>query len=287
MFKLFRGKYISIADIGVGVLLPGAAFLLFYRIIKNMDAKMQQFENSLTKSLCKAEKAIQQCREGLRTIEEERKLSEEKLSVESSVAGTEVASKPDVLIKEVNAKTSSVQSFVETSKKELSDSLEGIKTERKTGEELELQLDKLRVEFTAAVTEVTEKTEGLIKEVNTNSTRLESLVKTTRKELSDSFVEATTEINTTVKEISSTVNENSRNCLELKENDNAITKQFDAMKMFVSKVLAGSMTSGSAGSEPSGSVSNMSGTNFETSSQLIKNSRNSRRVKRRGNFSRS
>jgi len=287
MFKLFRGKYISIADIGVGVLLPGAAFLLFYRIIKNMDAKMQQFEISLTKSLCKAEKAIQQCREGLRTIEEERKLSEEKLPVESSVAGTEVASKPEVLIKEVNAKTSSVQSFVETSKKELSDSFEGIKTERKTGEELELQLEKLRVEFTAAVTEVTEKTEGLIKEVNTNSTRLESLVKTTRKELSDSFVEATTEINTTVKEISSTVNENSRNCLELKENDNAIMKQFDAMKMFVSKVLAGSVTSGSAGSEPSGSVSNMSGTNFETSSQLIKNSRNSRRVKRRGNFSRS
>jgi len=291
MLKSIRGKYnISIADVGVRVLLPaaaGAAILLFYRIIKNMDAKIQQFEHSLTKSEGKTEKAIQQCREGLRTIEEERKLSEEKLGVESSVAATEATGKSDGHMKEVNAKTSSVQSFVEPSRKELCDSFVGIRTERKTGEELWLQLEKLRVEFTEAVTEVTEKTEGFIKEVNTNSTRLESLVKTTKKELSDSFVGATTEINTTMKEISLTVKENSQNCLELKENDLEITKQFDAMKMFVSKVLAGSMTSGSAGSEPPISVSNMSGTNLETSSYFMKNTLNSRRARQRGQFSRS
>jgi len=259
MFTSFRGKYISITKVGFGVILPGAALLLFYRIIKNMDAKIQQLEHSLTKSEWKTEKAIQQCREGLRTIAEERKLSEEKLSVESSVAATEATG---------------------------NDSLVGIRTERKTGEELWLQLEKLRVEFTVAVTEVTEKTEGFIKEVNTNSERLESLVKTTKKELSDSFVGATTEINTTMKEINLTVNENSRNFLELKENDLKITKQFDAMKMFVSKVLAGSMSSGSAGNEPPGSVGNMSETNLETSSYFMKNTLNSRRARQRGKLSR-
>jgi len=286
MFTSFRGKYISITKVGFGVILPGAALLLFYRIIKNMDAKIQQLEHSLTKSEWKTEKAIQQCREGLRTIAEERKLSEEKLSVESSAAATEATGKSDGLMKEVNAKTSIVQSYVEPSRKELSDSLVGIRTERKTGEELWLQLEKLRVEFTVAVTEVTEKTEGFMKEVNTNSERLESLVKTTKKELSDSFVGATTEINTTMKEINLTVNENSRNFLELKENDLKITKQFDAMKMFVSKVLAGSMSSGSAGNEPPGSVGNMSETNLETSSYFMKNTLNSRRARQRGKLSR-
>jgi len=246
---------------GVGVLLPGAALYLFYRIIKNE---------------WKTQKAIQQFREGLTTIAEERKLSEEKLRVEFYGAVTEFTGKSNELMKEVNAKTSSLQSFVETSRKELSDSFAGTKTKRKTGEELELQLENFFVEFNAAVTEVTEKTE-----------RLEKLVKATRKELSDSFVEATTEINTTVKEISFTVDENSQKYLELKENDLMITKQFDAMKLFVSKVLAGQMTSESVESEPSGGVSIMSGTNFETSSPLTTNSRSSRRVKRVGMFSRT
>jgi len=272
MSTFIRGKDMSTAKIGFGVLLPGAALYLFYRIIKN-EWKMQ--------------KAIQQFREDLTTIEEERKLSEEKLRVEFNGAVIEFTGKSNKLMKELNAKTSSLQSFVETSRKELSDSFAGTKTGRKTGEELELQLKKFFVEFNAAVTEVTEKTEWLITEVNTKSAKLEKLVEETRKELSDSFVEATTEINTTVKEISFTVDENSQNCLDLKENDLMITKQFDAMKLFVSKVLAGQMTSESVGSEPSGGVSIMSGTNLETSSPLMTNSRSSRRVKRVGMFSRT
>jgi len=190
--------------------------------------------------------------------------------------------------RKISRRLEELESSLRESEEKRKEAIEKLETAlRRSTEERELLVQKYQTQFTAVITEVTQKKEALNKEVDSKSSHLHLLVDEGRKELQDLFANAQTEMNTTLSKMNVTVTKNCKTCAEVERHSEKTTRQLSSLKNFVSTTRAGSVYSNASGSSEHSSRSDcsmkrLSGEVSDSSHCSRRSRKSNRRSKRRG-----